>query len=155
MSSINYIESRFINEFEYIFKIMHEHADDVWTENNPTKIELDVHSIMNLEDLDQMVSIVAEEDGKRIGVISGYICNHVHHRSEVFATTHLLYANKDLGKKRIRVIKGLIAAFEALVRKKYNAGYCQIGLSARKDIRGLVEKLGYTHTDYILSRRLK
>lgn len=154
MPSIKYKETRLAEEHRYLFKIAQEHYDEVKPEVLPSTIRLNTDQIIALEEAGCFFSIKAEQDGNTVGLIAGYVYNHLQHDGSIFATTNLIQADRSLGRARARIVKGLISAFEKTAKEKYNADFVQVGLSAGNDIRKFIERLGYTHTDYIMTRRI-
>lgn len=151
---IYYKETNLLDSREYLFSNIQEHSDEVATPNNPSKVTLDCNQIIELENDNCLVSIKAVKDDSPVGLISGYVYPHMHHKDVLFATTTIIMVSKELGKERIKVFKGLVSEFESLVYSRYKAEYIQIAISAYKDNRNLVRRLGYTDTDYILTKKI-
>jgi len=151
---IFYSRTSLLECHDYLMTNMQRHYEEVMPEVFPEKISLDLNQVIYLEEAKTFLSVKAVKENKIVGLIAGYVYNHLQHKNNIFATTCVLMANPDLAKERRRVVKGLVDNFEKYAIEDFGAQFVQIGLSAGNDIRKLLEHWGYKQTDYIVTKRI-
>lgn len=151
---LTYRESDIRDSFHYVFANCPEHYKDIFTEGLPESLELDIDYILELEKAGSCKTLIALNNNEIVGMISGTIYSHLLFKDKMFGSTFLIYANKDLGIKRLGVIKGLLVEYEKLLRDKYNVEYFQVAFSASKDLSKIMKRLGYLPSDIVMAKKL-
>lgn len=151
---IKYSEGFLYKELERVVYLGRKLFNKVGEAGGCQKYHLDVDTIIAAEKAGYFFSVKAERDGQLVGFVGGYRYPHVHHKGVIYATSDVMFVDESLGKSRVKVLKELIAEFEVLAKEKYQVEYVQIAVNANNDIRSLIEKLGYVHTDYVLTKEV-
>ena len=151
---IKYEKTFLLKDHEHLMDVYQEHYNEVYPGILPEKIELDLSQVVYLEEQKAFFSVKAELEGKTVGLISGYVYNHMQHKTKRFASTSFIQVDKELGRRRVEAFQGLIKKFEEVAKNEYSCDYVQVVLSTKKDVSRIVESMGYGKTDITLTRKI-
>lgn len=118
------------------------------------EFELDIESILRLETMGFMFATKLVIEGQTRGFINSCIVPSTHYKNTKHSYSDVIYIDPKLGKQRIKLLKEMIAHHEWLGKTEYGVQVMQLSISAHKDISRLIESIGYTKTDIILSKRI-
>lgn len=152
---MEYKHSYFKDHIHEVLHYGHKLFNKVGEAGGCQKYQLDYDTILQAEKDGYFFSVGAFEEDKLKGFIGGYKFPHLHHKGVLYACSDVMYVDESLGNKRVKVLKELIKKFEEIAKEIHKVEYVQINVNANNDIRKLIEKLGYVHTDYLLTKRTK
>lgn len=139
---------------EFVYREAQKHFENVNPGGLPERIQVCSEQIVQLEKADRFFSIKAIKDKQIVGYIAGYIDYHMQYCTTLFSMATFITVVDTLPlRERVEIVKGLIEKFEKVGKYVYAVEYTQISLSAGKDIRKLLHKIGYADTEYILTKK--
>lgn len=153
-SKVKYSEGYLSKELERVFYLGRKLFSKVGEAGGCQKYHLDCDTIIESEKAGYFFSVKAELEGNLVGFVGGYRFPHVHHKGVIYACSDVMFVDESLGRQKVHVLKNLIEEWEKLAKDKYNVEYVQINVNANNDIRKLIEKWGYSQTDYVMTRRI-
>lgn len=149
MSNITIEQEEFGEVRDEIFELAREHSKEVDRGMLP---EADWDKFEVLDELGNLVIVVARDGGDIIGYLVFIVDNHIHHKSKLFAISDLLYVHPDY--RNTRVFSSMVDYSESFL-EDLSVDVVLITFKSYADHPELMSTLGFGKFETVYSKILK
>lgn len=137
---------------EYLMATSQKVFEEYGHEGGPNSCMPDPDKYKELNDTKQGGMVMAYHEGKPVAFMSFFIGGHFHYQGQRFGMTDSCYIEKE--HRSVKLYNRLVRTTESTMQYVFDIDYLAISINSNNNIGKLVQRLGYSLSDYVYTKKL-
>lgn len=129
--------------------LIEDHWQEIGIHKDKMKLNPDYNAYYSLEKLGMLHIVTARESDELVGYFISIVQPHIHYKSNIQAMNDILFVDKRFRGRSLGIKLFLFAEKEL---KKIGVSFISIHSKTQQDLKPLVERLGYTHSENVYTK---